>query len=190
MIEIFGGSASTKPLNFGCQTIDDDSAAVGIDDDEGDKDDNDDDDDDDDVPGPSSRNSLNLKNKSNCSLSNGSTSETSFESNQCSDYDDDGKAKEIESGASRKKKQRKNIEKNLPQLIYDKKRHLEKSLSSRQRDELLLKEAKEDWAFCKNLCDSIRESNQQFVEAMKSVSLSFVQVAECNAPNNARVQLQ
>ena len=67
----------------------------------------------------------------------------------------------------------------VPRLIDEKRKHLEKSLSSKQRDQLLLREAREDAAFCKDLCDSIRESNDHFADAVKAMSNSFVQVAEC-----------
>ena len=60
-----------------------------------------------------------------------------------------------------------------------KRKHLEKSLSSKQREQLLLREAREDAAFCKEVCDSIRESNDQFADAVKAMSNSFVQIAEC-----------
>ena len=64
-------------------------------------------------------------------------------------------------------------------LIDEKRKHLEKLLSSKQRDQLLFREAREDAIFCLKLCHSIRQSNDQFADAMKTMSNSFVQVAEC-----------
>ena len=75
-------------------------------------------------------------------------------------------------------RKRKNVSA-VPKLIDEKRKHLEKSLSSKQRDQLLLREAREDATFRKDLCDSIRQSNDQFADAMKAMSNSFVQVAEC-----------
>ena len=72
---------------------------------------------------------------------------------------------------------RKNVS-DVPKLIDEKRKHLEKSLSSKQRDQLLLREAREDAPFRKDLCDSIRQSNDQFADAMKATSNRFVQVAE------------
>ena len=66
----------------------------------------------------------------------------------------------------------------VPRLIDEKRKNLEKGLSARQRDQLLFKESKDDAAFRKELCESIRQSNEQFADAMKSMSNSFVQVAE------------
>ena len=67
----------------------------------------------------------------------------------------------------------------VPKLIDEKRKHLEKSLLSKQRDQLLLREAQEDARFRKDLCVSICQSNDQFANAMKAMSNSFVQVAEC-----------
>ena len=54
-----------------------------------------------------------------------------------------------------------------------------KNLCHQNRGQLLLREAREDAAFRKELCDSIRESNDQFTDAVKTMSNSFVQIAEC-----------
>ena len=73
---------------------------------------------------------------------------------------------------------RKNADNPVPKLIDEKRRHLEKGLSARQRDQLLLSEAKEDNLLRKEMCDALKESNKMFAEAMATMSASFVQVAD------------
>ena len=74
---------------------------------------------------------------------------------------------------------RKNTDNPVPKLIDEKRRHLEKGLSAaRQRDQLLLSEAKEDNLLRKEMCDALKESNKMFSEAMAIMSASFVQVAD------------
>ena len=57
----------------------------------------------------------------------------------------------------------------IPKLIDNKRSHLERKLSAAQRDALLLKEAKEDKLFRKELGDSLRETNKAFLEACQSM---------------------
>ena len=73
---------------------------------------------------------------------------------------------------------RKNTDNPVPKLNDEKRRHLEKGLSVRQRDQLLLSEAKEDNLLRKEMCDALKESNKMFAEAMATMSASFVQVAD------------
>ena len=73
---------------------------------------------------------------------------------------------------------RKNTDNPVPKLIDEKRRQLEKDLSARQRDQLLLSEAKEDNLLRKEMCDALKESNKMFAEAMATMSASFVQVAD------------
>ncbi len=54
----------------------------------------------------------------------------------------------------------------VPKLIDNKRRHMEKSLSAAQRDQLLLNEAKEDKEIRKDLSDSLRESSVMFNAAL------------------------
>ena len=73
---------------------------------------------------------------------------------------------------------RKNNDNTVPKLIDEKRRHLEKGLSARQRDQLWLSEAKEDNLLRNEMCDALKESNKMFAEAMATMSASFVQVAD------------
>eukprot|EP00794_Sanderia_malayensis_P013119 gene13119-14467_t len=61
----------------------------------------------------------------------------------------------------------------VPQLVDDKRKHLEKRLSAAQRDNLLVKEAKDDAQFKKDLCQAIRESTASFSESIKEISNSM-----------------
>ena len=58
----------------------------------------------------------------------------------------------------------------VPKLIDNKRKHLEKRLSAAQRDELLIKEAKEDAQFRKDLAEAMRESTASFSQSIESVS--------------------
>ena len=52
----------------------------------------------------------------------------------------------------------------VPQLIDNKRKHLERNLSAAQRDQLLIKEAKEDSKFKRYLANVMRESSNKFAE--------------------------
>ena len=58
----------------------------------------------------------------------------------------------------------------VPKLIDSKRKHLEKKLSEAQRDELLIKEVKEDGLFRKELAEAMRESTKSFSRRIESVS--------------------
>ena len=66
----------------------------------------------------------------------------------------------------------------VPRLIDNKRRHLEKRLSQSQRDEILLREAKEESLFKTELCQAIKDSNKLFADAMTDMSKSFMLMAE------------
>ena len=58
----------------------------------------------------------------------------------------------------------------VPKLIDSKRKHLEKKLTAAQRDELLIKEAKEDGLFRKELAEAMQESTESFSRSIESVS--------------------
>ncbi|XP_046843506.1 uncharacterized protein LOC124437579 [Xenia sp. Carnegie-2017] len=66
----------------------------------------------------------------------------------------------------------------VPRLIDNKRKHLERQLSAAQRDQLLLKEAKEDAQFRKDMTDAIKQSDVTFATAMQQMSQSIAQVAQ------------
>ena len=66
----------------------------------------------------------------------------------------------------------------VPRLIDSKRRHLEKKLSQSQRDEILLKETKEEGLFKMELGQAIKDSNKVFADAMSDMSRSFMLMAE------------
>ena len=64
-------------------------------------------------------------------------------------------------------------------MINEKRQHLEKGLSARQRDaRLLLSEAKEDSAFRREMCSALKESNKVFADTMTTMGNSFAQKIE------------
>ena len=64
----------------------------------------------------------------------------------------------------------------VPKLIDNKRKHLEKSLSAAQRDKILLDEASEDTKFRKDLSQCMSRSNESFTNAMDGVSSTMVQL--------------
>ncbi|XP_065671685.1 uncharacterized protein LOC136089562 [Hydra vulgaris] len=61
----------------------------------------------------------------------------------------------------------------VPQLIDNKRKHLERNLSAAQRDQLLLKEARDDAQFRKEMAEAMRESTKCFTESINTVSKSM-----------------
>ena len=84
----------------------------------------------------------------------------SEESNQ---DDDDDELNEVTPNRKRKQSC-------VPKLIDNKRKHLEKSLSAAQRDQLLIREAKEDAQFSMDLAEAMRQSTESFAQSIKDVS--------------------
>ena len=61
----------------------------------------------------------------------------------------------------------------VPKLIDNKRKHLEKSLSAAQRDQLLTKEMKSDAEFRQDLAQAMRESNECFSDFVKEIRKSM-----------------
>ena len=61
----------------------------------------------------------------------------------------------------------------IPQLIDNKRKNLERNLSAAQRDQLLVKEARDDSRFRKDMAEAMRESTKSFTESIQSVSKSM-----------------
>ena len=85
----------------------------------------------------------------------------------------------------------------VPQLIDNKRRHLEKNLSSAQRDKLLLAESREDSEIRKDLAAAMRDSTASFTSAMENIgrsmnsmcqSIEMLSRALCNNINNNNTQ--
>ena len=60
-----------------------------------------------------------------------------------------------------------------PKLIDHKRKHLEKTLSAAQRDQLMMKDMKGDAEFRQNLVQVMRESNETFSKSIKEISKSM-----------------
>ena len=67
----------------------------------------------------------------------------------------------------------------IPKLIDNKRKNLERNLSARERDSLLLKETKDDALFRKEMCQAIRESNNVFASSIQAMSNAMTKIAEC-----------
>ena len=66
----------------------------------------------------------------------------------------------------------------VPKLIDNKRKHLEKTLSASQRDKMLLDEAKEDSKFRKDLSDCMNRSTESFTNAMDGINFTLVQLGK------------
>ena len=64
------------------------------------------------------------------------------------------------------------------QLIDNKRKHMERHLSSAKRDQILLDEAREDNKSRKDLAESMLQSNQVFAQSMQAVSSSMMSIAQ------------
>ena len=73
------------------------------------------------------------------------------------------------SNTTKSERKRKGENSVVPKLIDNKRKHLERNLSSPQRNQLLLKESMEDSKFCKELADSMRESTKSFLVPWKKL---------------------
>ena len=62
----------------------------------------------------------------------------------------------------------------VPQLLDNKRKHLERSLSAAQRDKMLFEEAKEDGKFRKEFAESVKESSTTFAQGIKDVSKAIL----------------
>jgi hypothetical protein len=62
----------------------------------------------------------------------------------------------------------------VPQLIDNKRKHLEKNLSAAQRDKMLFEEAKDDAKFRKELTESLKDSSATFAQGIQDVSKAIL----------------
>ena len=89
-----------------------------------------------------------------------------------SDDTDSNKNKTIIKKSTKKKKRKTSDpvavvgENPIPKLVDNKRRHVERQLSSSQRDKLLFDESKEDGQFKRDIAEAVRESNQTFAQSM------------------------
>ena len=85
---------------------------------------------------------------------------------------------EVNSTQPKVTSQKRKPENIIPKLIDNKRKHMERQLSAAKRDELLLKESKEDSQFKKDMAEAIRESNRTFENSMQHMSSSIAQVGQ------------
>ena len=67
---------------------------------------------------------------------------------------------------------------NVVQLIDNKRKHMERHLSSAKPDQILIDEAREDNKSRKDLAESMLQSNQVFAQSMQAVSSSMMSIAQ------------
>lgn len=105
--------------------------------------------------------------------------------------DEDNTVKEIKEDSARTVVKRKS-ESQVAKLIDNKRKHLEKSLSAAQRDQLLVNEAKEDSKFRKDLAEAMQQSTISFSRALEGVSQSMIQIGTglCRSLENLAQAMQ
>ena len=94
------------------------------------------------------------------------------------DVDGDASTSNTSSRPRFKNKRKGDDENCVPRLIDNKCGHLERRLSQSQRDEILLKEAKEEALFKMELCQAIKDSNKVFADVMSDMTKSFMFMEE------------
>ena len=151
LVKVWGGSATSKPLNYGisssCSTI---VPEIEASDDE------------------DSNNFDGKESKENVDTS------THHPTSSEDETDDNSQVHLL-----RKRK----VENVVPKLIDNKRKHLEKSLSAAQRDQILVNDMKRDAEFRHNLVEIMRESNENFANSIKEISKSMADLSKglCNS---------
>jgi hypothetical protein len=161
LVVIWGGSAATKPLEFGVTS--DDFQATEQDTQESNID----------TLGLANEDCLENEN------TNGKVNEqTTLDQHDIAELglDIDPPGDSIEVNGAAKIVQKRKIVNQIPLLVDSKRKHLAKTLSASQHDKLLLNEAREDSTFRKNLAEATRQSTESFSNALRDVSNSIVQV--------------
>ena len=148
LVSLWGGSAGTEPLPFGVDGELFSSDGMDQDTDAG-------------------ENNLNT-------LSHNTTSQQEEDSDDDQVHNIDNPGKDSQEGTSVGTKRK--SESQVPRLIDNKRKHLQKSLSAAQRDHLLLNEAKEDLQYRKDLAEAMRQSTDSFSKALEGVSNSMLQI--------------
>lgn len=149
LVTIWGGSASTQPLPYG---VDTDTFVV-----EEDQEDS------------------TLMNQEDCSLTQQSNVSEVTTTAERDTVELDMPVEDSDGERVTDSRKRKCVNQ-VPNLIDNKRKHLEKALSAAQRDKLLLTEAKEDSVIRKSLAEATRQSTECFTTALKDVSNSMMQV--------------
>ena len=148
LVKIWGGSANSRPLPFGISS----SSNVG---------------------------------GLNSNFDDSDYDESDYENSDII-IDCDSNCEEIESevektpealppSASRTGKRKSSI---VPKLIDNKRKHLEKTLSAAQRDQLMKNEMKGDAEFRQDLSQPIKESNATFSDSLKQISQSMADLSK------------
>ena len=109
-------------------------------------------------------------------------SNSGIESETSTGSSESGGVAELQSPTNKNNMKRKPLN-NIPRLVDNKRKHLEKRLSAAQREQIFLNESKEDAQFKKDMAEAIRESNKTFADSIKAVgqSLTDIGTAKCRS---------
>ena len=105
----------------------------------------------------------------------GTTTDTSVGADQFSEERDT--SSDDQSTSQQKRPTKSKASGPVVHLIDNKRRHMERQLSSAKRDQILIDEAREDNNSRKELADTLLQSNQVFAESMQAVSSSMMAIA-------------
>lgn len=168
LVKIWGGSATCQPLPFGISSSSNTFEEEMDDDDGGDSFTSDD------------------SEISDCNYDENHPEKNLplfvFREDKDSSKQEDGKEDDEASSSKNLSQKRKLVDKSndestavkkksvVPKLIDNKRKHLEKTLSASQRDQLLMKDIKGDAEFRQNLVQVMRESNESFSNSIKEIS--------------------
>ncbi len=94
-------------------------------------------------------------------------------SDEADDEVHEGERPEIDNVKDRRKRK---SESQVPKLVDNKRKHMQKTLSAAQRDQLLLHEAKEDNQCRKDLAAAMQNSTDSFSKALDGMSNSMMQI--------------
>jgi len=108
--------------------------------------------------------------------SSGATTDREDEgSEECSPADTSGSSTDTEPNNKRKGKVSVS---NIPKLVDNKRKHMEKSLSQAQRDHLLMSTAKEDIHLKKDMLDAFERSNKTLDESISKMTTCLSSLGE------------
>jgi hypothetical protein len=162
MVQIWGGAPSTEPLPFGIQS----SQAASI-----------------------SSIVVDSEVLHDLSSSDRESEETlaRLDQEQCKEQDDQdeddvdllggGPVGETIEKPNVSKRKRRSCQSQVPNLIDDKRKKMERQLSAAQRDKLFLQESKEEKEFRCEMAKAFKESNSIFAESIKAISSSMTALA-------------
>lgn len=105
-------------------------------------------------------------------FSSGNENETTIPTHQ--DIESSAESSTTPTSTSSGKSKRKSD--SVSKLVDNKRKHLQRNLSSAQRDKILIDEAKDDAMFRKEMVEAIKDSTRCFTESVNTLGTSMVQM--------------